>query len=134
MKPHRLTMTHQLVLGYDLQQHMDVFVSTIACGAAHMNALAAEAAAAAAAANAAGTLSTCYVQAATAAAACCWQCHRCNCSATEGVGLACQISSCIIRVAVTAAAWRYHCVLVCCFVHCKRTAGLQQLRANMRVL
>ncbi|WIA14112.1 hypothetical protein OEZ85_002657 [Tetradesmus obliquus] len=25
MKPHRLTMTHQLVLGYDLQQHMDVF-------------------------------------------------------------------------------------------------------------
>uniref|UniRef100_A0A383VFS2 Uncharacterized protein n=1 Tax=Tetradesmus obliquus TaxID=3088 RepID=A0A383VFS2_TETOB len=27
MKPHRLTMTHQLVLGYDLQQHMDVFVS-----------------------------------------------------------------------------------------------------------
>jgi acetoin utilization deacetylase AcuC-like enzyme len=31
MKPHRLTMTHQLVLGYDLQQHMDVFVSTFAC-------------------------------------------------------------------------------------------------------
>jgi hypothetical protein len=27
MKPHRLTMTHQLVLGYDLQQHMDIFVS-----------------------------------------------------------------------------------------------------------
>jgi hypothetical protein len=23
-------MTHQLVLGYDLQQHMDVFVSTCA--------------------------------------------------------------------------------------------------------
>ncbi|KAF8061327.1 HDA9 [Scenedesmus sp. PABB004] len=25
MKPHRLTMTHQLVLGYDLHKHMDVF-------------------------------------------------------------------------------------------------------------
>jgi acetoin utilization deacetylase AcuC-like enzyme len=28
MKPHRLTMTHQLVLGYDLHKHMDVFVSS----------------------------------------------------------------------------------------------------------
>lgn len=29
MKPHRLTMTHQLVLGYDLHEHMDVFVSEL---------------------------------------------------------------------------------------------------------
>lgn len=27
MKPHRLTMTHHLVLGYGLHEHMDVFVS-----------------------------------------------------------------------------------------------------------
>jgi hypothetical protein len=27
MKPHRLAMTHQLVLGYELHKHMDVFVS-----------------------------------------------------------------------------------------------------------
>eukprot|EP00879_Flechtneria_rotunda_P026482 GHRR01028239.1.p1 GENE.GHRR01028239.1~~GHRR01028239.1.p1 ORF type:complete len:114 (+),score=24.54 GHRR01028239.1:310-651(+) len=25
MKPHRLTMTHQLVLGYELHKHMDMF-------------------------------------------------------------------------------------------------------------
>ena len=27
MKPHRLAMTHHLVLGYDLQKKLDVFVS-----------------------------------------------------------------------------------------------------------
>jgi hypothetical protein len=27
MKPHRLAMTHQLVLGYGLHKHMDVYVS-----------------------------------------------------------------------------------------------------------
>jgi len=28
MKPPRIAMTHQLVLGYDLHKHMDVYVST----------------------------------------------------------------------------------------------------------
>lgn len=27
MKPQRIAMTHQLVLGYGLQEHMDVYVS-----------------------------------------------------------------------------------------------------------
>jgi hypothetical protein len=27
MKPHRLTMTNHLVLGYELHKHMDMFVS-----------------------------------------------------------------------------------------------------------
>lgn len=30
MKPHRLTMTNHLVLGYGLHKHMDMFVSTCA--------------------------------------------------------------------------------------------------------
>lgn len=31
MKPHRLTMTNHLVLGYELHKHMDMFVSLKAC-------------------------------------------------------------------------------------------------------
>ncbi len=32
MKPQRIAMTHQLVLGYDLHKHMDVYVSRlVAC-------------------------------------------------------------------------------------------------------
>ena len=30
MKPHRLCMTHHLVLGYELHKHMEVYVSTFA--------------------------------------------------------------------------------------------------------
>lgn len=29
MKPHRLAMTHHLVLGYGLHKHMDVYVSSM---------------------------------------------------------------------------------------------------------
>ena len=29
MKPHRLCMTHHLVLGYGLHKHMEVYVSTL---------------------------------------------------------------------------------------------------------
>ena len=29
MKPHRICMTHHLVLAYDLHKHMDVFVRTL---------------------------------------------------------------------------------------------------------
>lgn len=29
MKPHRLCMTHHLVLGYGLHKHMDVYVSRV---------------------------------------------------------------------------------------------------------
>ena len=31
MKPHRLCMTHHLVLGYGLHKHMDVYVSLLPC-------------------------------------------------------------------------------------------------------
>ena len=30
MKPHRICMTHHLVLGYGLHKHMEVFVSPLA--------------------------------------------------------------------------------------------------------
>ena len=29
MKPHRLAMTHHLVLSYDLHKHLEVYVSTV---------------------------------------------------------------------------------------------------------
>ena len=34
MKPHRLCMTHHLVLGYGLHKHMEVYVSLMSCACA----------------------------------------------------------------------------------------------------